>query len=745
VNFLKVLTQKPSIAECDQTSFFVNPQMLFSSYYFKNFSIVKRLIVFFILLSQLAFAQTKQMSLEDAVYGRYTYLLPEAMNGFAWQNNEVFTQIIENSLVAETVKNDGKQTVLTLDEINTMSGAEFTSFPEYMWLKNGNILLQSGKRFIVANVSAKKIVYQIILPNKAANTVFSESGKFVSFTQDDDLFVAFSNSETTQITSDGGNGIKNGQTVHRNEFGISGGIFNSPNGKCIAFYRKDESMVKDYPLVDFMAREAEYEPVKYPMAGMESHQVTLGIYTIETGKTTFLKTGEPLDHYLTNVVWSPDESNIYMAELNREQNFMQLNVYDVVSGEKVTTLFEEQSDTYVEPLFPIQFSIVNPHEFYYLSRKDGWFHVYKYNTDGKQIQQITKGEWEVSDILGFDAKEKTVFVEGTFDGPLENHIYKLEMKSGKVERLSADEGIHHGQLSPGADYVMDNWNAKEVPGKSDLISTKGKLLRNLFTAEDPLKDYQLGENTLVTLKTADGKTDLYGRLIKPANLDEHKKYPVVVYVYGGPHSQLVNKGWHNAARWWQYYMASQGYIAFTLDNRGTSNRGSSFETAIHRQLGVLETEDQMQGIEYLQSLPFVDANRIGVHGWSYGGFMTLNLKLKHPEVFKVGVAGGPVVSWDMYEIMYGERYMDMPAENPDGYKNSDMTNYVKNLDGKLMLIHGVQDETVVMQHSMKFLRECVKQNKQVDFFAYPIHPHNVRGKDRVHLMEKVSRYFFENL
>ena len=707
---------------------------------------MRRIIfILFLFVQAFAFAQTKQMSLEDAVYGRYTYLYPESMQGLQWIDDEHYSFIEDRSIVAESAKTGEKNTVVSLDELNEIIGTNLNRIPSYRWISETDLLISGAKKYWVADIDQNKVNIQIELQEKAENANFSEDVQFVAFTQGDDLFIALADGKTKQITSDGGNGIVNGQTVHRNEFGISGGIFNSPKGNFVAFYRKDESMVKDYPLVDFMAREAEYSPVKYPMAGMESHHVTLGVYNIESGKTTFLKTGEPLDHFLTNVAWSPDEKYIYMAELNREQNHMQLNCYDVASGDKVKTLFEESADTYVEPLYPIQFSKVNPNEFYYLSRQDGWFHVYKYNTDGELVKQITKGEWEVTNMLGFDAKEKTLFIEATIDDPLQNNIYKVDVKSGKTERLSKEAGIHGGTLSPGATYILDRWSANELPGKIDLISSNGKDKRTIFESEDPLKDYQLGENKLVTLKTKDGKYDLHGRLILPNDFDPAKKYPVVVYVYGGPHSQLVTKGWHNQARWWQYYMASQGYIAFTLDNRGTLNRGRAFETAIHRNLGVLETEDQMQGIEYLLSLPYVDADRIGVHGWSYGGFMTLNLKMKHPEVFKVAVAGGPVVNWSMYEIMYGERYMDMPQENPEGYKNSDMTNYVENLDGKLMLIHGVQDETVVMQHSMKFLRECVKQNKQVDFFAYPIHPHNVRGKDRIHLMEKVSQYFFENL
>ena len=703
------------------------------------------LIILFLFVQAFAFAQTKQMSLEDAVYGRYTYLYPESMTGLQWMDDEHFSFVEDKSIIAESAKSSEKNTVVSLNELNEITGANLKRIPSYRWISKTDLLISSAKKYWMIDIDQKEVKFQIELPEEASNANFSEEGQFVAFTQGDDLFVRLADGTINQITSDGGKGIVNGQTVHRNEFGISGGIFNSPEGNFVAFYRKDESMVKDYPLVDFMAREAEYTPVKYPMAGMASHHVTLGVYNLESGKTTFLKTGEPLDHFLTNVAWSPDEKYIYMAELNREQNHMQLNCYDVATGDKVKTLFEESSDTYVEPLFPIQFSKVNPNEFYYLSRQDGWFHVYKYNPDGELVQQITKGEWEVTNMLGFDAKEKTLFIEATIDDPLQNNIYKVDVKSGKTERLSSETGVHSGNLSPEAGYILDRWSAKEVPGKINLVSANGKDTRTIFESEDPLKDYQLGENKLVTLKTKDGKYDLHGRLILPNDFDPAKKYPVVVYVYGGPHSQLVTKSWHNQARWWQYYMAAQGYIAFTLDNRGTLNRGRAFETAIHRNLGVPETEDQMQGIEYLLSLPYVDADRIGVHGWSYGGFMTLNLKLKHPEIFKVAVAGGPVVDWSMYEIMYGERYMDMPQENPEGYKNANMTNYVENLEGKLMLIHGVEDETVVMQHSMQFLRECVNQNKQVDFFAYPTHPHNVRGKDRIHLMEKVSQYFFENL
>ncbi len=708
--------------------------------------------LFFLLLmlvSAQIFSQQKQMTLEDAILGASSYLRPETMEGLAWQNDEVFTFIENDTLWAEPAKRGDKKPVTSRDELNSIFNtgdeAAFRRFPGYRWIDEKLLFMQNSGNYVVFNPQSKNTEYEIQLPGEAENAVFNHPGKFVAYTLENDLFVTLSNGKTVQVTFDGGNGIVNGKTVHRSEFGISNGIFNSPDGNYIAFYRKDESMVSDYPLVDYMPRVAEYNPVKYPMAGMDSEHVMVGIFDISSGNTVFLNTGGDPEHYLTNLAWSPDEKHIYLAELNRGQDHMHLNCYDVVSGEKVKTLFEETHDKYVEPLNSIQFSNVNENEFFLLSRKDGWFHVYKYNTNGELVRQITKGEWEVTNILGFSEKEKYLFVEATKESPLERHIYRVDIISGKMEKLTETEGEHSGKLSPDGSWLIDEFTATEIPSQTDLISANGKNRRNLHVADNPLEDYILGENKLVPVLSAEGKTELTGRMILPVDFDPAKKYPVIVYVYGGPHSQLVDKSWHNGARWWQYYMASQGYIAFTMDNRGTNNRGRDFETAVHRQLGVLETEDQMKGIEYLKSLPFVDAERIGVHGWSYGGFMTLNLMLRHPEVFKVGVAGGPVVDWSMYEIMYGERYMDRPQENPGGYRKANMLNHVSNLEGKLMLIHGVQDDVVVMQHSMQFLRECVLQGKQVDFFVYPTHPHNVRGKDRLHLMEKVSRYFLENL
>ncbi|MBW8327585.1 MAG: S9 family peptidase [Prolixibacteraceae bacterium] len=701
------------------------------------------LLSFFLFLINASAQQT--MSLKDATLGAGSYLRPEMPSQLKWKDNEHYVMVKNNSLVEVDIKNEQQMELLSLAELNTiLAEKELKAFPAFTFINENQIWFYASNRLFILNLKEKSVVKSIDIPAEAGNRDFNTETQTLAFTLKNNLYIT-GTSGNNPITNDSNPHIINGASVHRNEFGIDKGTFWSPSGNRLAFYRMDETMVGDYPLVDFMAREAELDNVKYPMAGMTSHEVKLGVYNRETQTVVYMKTGGPKDHYLTNISWSPDEKTIFIAELNREQNHMKLNQYDVATGDLIKTVLEEKDEKYVEPLHPVVFSKTDPQKFYYQSTRDGFNHVYLCSVNGGVLSQITKGEWEVTEMLGFDNDEKNLFFEATKESPTERHVYQINVKSGKISKLTEKAGTHSGMLSPGHNKLIDRWTSTDVPGRVDLVFVKDGRVKTIHEAPNTLKDYELGENTVFTIKAADETTDLYCRMIKPRNFDPTKKYPVIVYVYGGPHAQLVNKTWHNDARWWQYYMAEKGYIAFTVDSRGSANRGKAFENVIHRQLGVVETADQMKGIEYLKSLPFVDAGRIGVHGWSYGGFMTLNLMLKHPETFKVGVAGGPVVDWSMYEVMYGERYMDMPDENAKGYENSNMLNYADQLQGKLLLIHGVQDQTVVMQHSIQFLKKCIDLNKQPDFFVYPTHEHNVRGNDRLHLMEKISNYFLENL
>jgi dipeptidyl-peptidase-4 len=576
------------------------------------------------------------------------------------------------------------------------------------------------------------------------NLDFCRENQYMAFTMQNNLYLAPKEGLIVEVAESSDENVVYGQIVHRSEFGIQKGTFWSPKGNYLAFYRLDESGVGDYPVVNISEREAKLRNVKYPMAGMTGQEVKIGIYAIESGKTIYLQTDDSYD-YLTNISWEPTEKYIYVAELNRKQNHLQLNQYSVETGKKTLTLFEEKDDKYLEPQTPLLFLKKMPEIFIWESRRDGYNHLYLYNTEGKLLKALSTGQGDISQTLGLDEKEENVLVVSNEMHPLDFQIYKIHLETGVKTALTSEPGIHSPLLSNSGKYIIDRYSNLTTPLNIDLISTADGQIQRLQTAGNPYEEYALPEISLGSLKAADGKTDLYYRLVKPVPFDSSRKYPIVVYAYGGPHSQLVKNSWLGGVRGWDIYMAQKGYVVFSLDNRGTSNRGFAFESVIHRQLGKNEAADQVKGVEFLQSLPYVDANRIGVHGWSYGGFLTIYLMLRYPEIFKVGVAGGPVVDWKLYEIMYGERYMDTPEDNPEGYREADMNYWAGNLSGRLLLIHGDEDATVVWQNSLSFLKACIQARTYPDYFVYPGHKHNVRGTDRIHLYEKITRYFDDYL
>ena len=541
-----------------------------------------------------------------------------------------------------------------------------------------------------------------------------------------------------------------GESVHRNEFGINGGLFWSPKASKLAFYRMDQSMVEDYPIVNTKAREAEVRNIKYPMAGMKSHEVTVGVWDCASQNLVYLNTARDTtvherEMYLTNIAWSPDEKYVYIAKVNREQNHMWLEQYNAESGDFVKVLFEESNPRYVEPCEPMIFTPKGD-QFLWYSMRDGYKHLYLYNMDGTLVKQVTKGEYEVEGFIQFDKKGENIFIYANKDNLAGRDAYRVNLKKGTMECMTMTEnglhGTHSVVVNEAGTMWVDMWSSVNVPMRADLRDWKHKNpIKTFFEAENPMKDYAMPGVKLGTIKAADGKTDLYYRLITPPNMEKGRKYPTLVYVYGGPHSQLVTDSWLGGGNLYFMYLAQQGYVVFTLDNRGTDNRGFEFESCTHRHLGEIEMADQMDGVKFLKSLAFVDQQRMGVEGWSFGGFMTITMKLAHPEVFKVGCAGGPVIDWKWYEIMYGERYMDTPQENPEGYENNCLLNKAKNLEGRLLVIHGAEDNTVVWQHSLEFIERCINNYKQVDYFVYPHHEHNVLGRERLHLYKKMFDYY----
>ncbi|MFH0894614.1 MAG: DPP IV N-terminal domain-containing protein [Bacteroidota bacterium] len=710
-------------------------------------------VVLLFLLSGISFlsAQNKTYTLDDAMLN--AKLRPENISQPCWiPGTEIYTYVKSTFLIRGNAVTGTIDTLLTLDLLNnTLSAVNVEKaqrFPFIKWISKDEFYFMTASQLVTVNPAEKKASVWNTFDDAAANTDPELRTMSVAYTLENNLYVSVNNTKVA-ISEEKDKNIVFGQTVHRSEWGIDKGTFWSPTGNYLAFYRMDQTMVTDYPLTHIAPapnRVATVDLIKYPMAGMTSHQVTVGVYSIKEKTTVYLQTGEPKEQFLTNVCWSPDEKFILIAVLNRAQNHMKMNIYNASTGAFVKTLFEEKNEKYVEPQNQPVFLKKAPDQFFWLSRRDGYNHIYQYTMAGKMMKQITKGKWEVTQLLGTDTDEKNVFYMSTEDSPIGLQAYSTGIKGGKAIKLTQLKGSHSVHLSSSASFGIDFFSNVSTPRNVNIIDMKtGTVTKNLLTAENPLKEYKIGETMIFTIKADDGKTDLYCRMIKPADYDPAKKYPVFYYVYGGPHSQLVTDSWLGGGDLFMNYFAQNGFVVFTMDNRGTANRGFDFESAIYKNIGEVERKDQLKGIEFLKKQFFTDTTNFFLQGWSYGGFVTLELMLKTPNIFKAAVAGGPVVNWSFYEIMYGERYMDTPSENFEGYKNSNMLNYADKLKGKLLIIHGMADNTVVQQQSLAFLKECVDKGIQVDYFVYPEHEHNVRGKDRVHLYKKMYQYFIDNM
>ena len=639
----------------------------------------------------------------------------------------------------EANSQDGK--ILTMEE--TILSRELSPATIHtMWDDDGTLLMYKDGKFKTYDI-ATGTYSDYTGKNKLSMQAVSKNGS---------LYVIYANGAERLVAERENDQITYGEYVSRNEFGIDGGTFWSPDNRKLAFYRKDESKVTSFPLLDITTRTGSLKEIKYPMAGMDSENVQLGIFDVATGETVYAAVDDfGYDRYLTNITWSPDGDMIYIQVLDRSQKHLKLNAYSAQTGGFIKTILTEDNEKYVEPFDPLYFIKGQNFFIYRTANRDGYRNLYLCDNDGN-IRRLTSVDADVK-YVGNDGRY--VYYTSAEVSPVENHLFRIELKNlkkgvaktsfGKPQRLTFAEGWHEIQLSPDYKHFIDSYSSLCTPRVVNICTTDGKILKNLFTADDPTLDYAYTEISLGTVKSADGQYDNYYRLIKPKDFDPSKKYPVIVYVYGGPHSQMVQNTYLAQLRRWEMYMAQRGYLVYVQDNRGTENRGIAFEQAIHGQCGQAEMADQIKGVKMLMDLPYVDKDRIGVHGWSYGGFMTISLITNYPDIFKVAVAGGPVIDWKWYEVMYGERYMDNPAVNPEGYEKTSLINKAKDLKGKLLICQGAIDPVVVWEHSLSFIRECIKNNVQVDYFPYPCAEHNVMGKDRVHLHDKISMYFEDYL
>lgn len=689
----------------------------------------------------------KSFTLDDLMWGGNNYwnLQPRALYSEFWGDELLLLDVDEVKR-----QKDGK-VLFTLADVKAALSDDKSarglnllraSFP---YASEPLVYLANGQKGFLYNWEKRTVEFEYDRARGAQASEFNFASRSEAYVSGDNLFLNYECREQHQITTDGSREIVYGQSVHRNEFGISKGLFFSPSGRLLAFYRMDQSMVADYPQVDISTREASYVPDKYPMAGMTSHVVSVGIYNPALRTTVYLQTGDATDRYFTNIAWSPDETTLYLIELPRSQDRADLVAYDAVTGERKAVLYTEENPKYVHPQHPIVFLPWDESKFVLQSERDGYNHLYLFDVSGHEIKQITQGNYVVNTMLGFNTKDKSIIYQSNEAHPLCNNIYAVSLKTGRRTLLDNGRGVHAGRLSANGLQIIDRWSEPDLYASYALLQTSKKKSLVLQTDSTIWQGYNVPEVRSGSITAADGTTPLYYRLVLPTDFNPNEKYPAVVYVYGGPGTRNVEARYRYMSRPWETYMAQRGYILFVVDNRGSSQRGFAFESATFRHLGEEEMADQMRGIDFLTSLPYVDANRIGVHGWSYGGFMTTNLMLTHPDVFRVGVAGGPVIDWKFYEVMYGERYMDTPQENPEGYAASSLLNKAGNLKGRLQIIIGYNDPVCVPQHALSFIRACEDAGTQPDFFVYPGQEHNMMGHDMVHLHERITRYFDDYL
>ncbi|WDF69865.1 DPP IV N-terminal domain-containing protein [Sphingobacterium oryzagri] len=719
---------------------------------------MKKLLILFLFGSSLAYGQ-RNFTIEETVYGPRQFA-PQSLVLPQWLPQTDAFSTLDASYQKLTLRDAQSswqsRDIATIEDISTAlqsvlnsnESVKLSYFPlDYSWADKDHIAFayeaDSWKYTIRYAVKTKQAQILTKSPADGAQATSTTDYSKVAYLVDNNIEISSKEGKRTIVTQDSLAGIVNGSDyTHRQEFGISKGMWWSPDNEKLLYYRKDESMVSNYPLIQWDKRVAATKDIRYPMAGMKSEEVTLRVYDSKTSSHITLQTGEPKEQYLTICTWDPSSKYIYVGILNREQNHLKVNKYDATDGHFIQTLFEEKSESWVEPLHALTFLPNKPDQFLYQTDKDGFNQLYLYDVSGKLLRSLGYEDVIVEDVQGFSSDGKKVIYTGITNKGLDRQLFEVAIATGKTQQLTNKSGTHRASLSANGNYVLDQFSNLNTANNVDVYAVKGGKPLEIIRATNPFEGkISLPKIEAVSLVSADGQTPLNGRIIYPANFDGTKKYPVMVYLYGGSHAQLVQNKWLYGAGYFDLYMAQQGYIVFTMDNRGSDARGRDFTRITHRQLGQAEMADQLKGIDFLKSKSFVDQSRMGIFGWSFGGFMTTSFMVQHPGIFQTAVAGGPVIDWKYYEVMYGERYMDTPQENPEGYQKAGLLDKAKQLAGNLLIIHGAQDPVVVQQHSMEFIEACIKAGKQVDYFLYPTHEHNVMGKDRIHMYDKIAKYF----
>ena len=580
-----------------------------------------------------------------------------------------------------------------------------------------------------------------------ADPKISPDGRFVSFVRDHNLWlVSLMDGRERAITQGGTEEIRKGELdwVYPEELEIKTAYWWAPDSSAIAYLEMDERKVSQYPLVDFSSPTGDAEMERYPTAGGANPVVRVLVASLSGGEPRAMDTGVETDVYIPRVNWLTDSKHLAIQRLNRTQTTLDLLITDTSTGKTRPSLSENDSN-WINVSDDLYF-FKDGKRFLWSSERSGYRHLYLFDLEGKQLAQLTKGEWEVSAVDAVDEAKGLVYFTATQKSPLERQLYRVALDGSGFTRITKDAGTHAAVLSPTAAAFYDTYSNAATPQRQDLCRADGSRIATINENKiTELADYHLSPMEFLAVKSRDGAR-LNASIIKPPDFNPQKKYPVLVYTYGGPHSQVVRNAWGGASFLWHELMAQKGYIIFLVDNRGSAGRGHAFESPLHFRLGAQELSDQRDGVQYLKSLPYVDANRIGIWGWSYGGHMALHAMFEAGDDFKAGFAGGPVTDWRYYDSIYTERYLGLPQKNEKGYQDSSPVNYASQLKGKLLIAHGTGDDNVHYANTLAVINGLIEAGKYVEVLAFPGRGHGVSDPPaRRVLMQRVTQFFLDNL
>lgn len=728
---------------------------------------MKKLIIFFLAIltiTTLAQTNSKKLTLEDIwgsqkFFGQSLRMVKWLDGGNKFSYLETDFQKRSTNIAIYDIKNKTKSVLLSSDELKLADSDSKFMIMNYEFSPDENYILftgllparsiKSGGNIYLYNLKTKEF-FQVETGEAVMNVKFSPDSKKLGYVKNDNLFVYDISTRTEkQLTFDGNGVIINGHFdwVYEEEFSIIDGWRFSPDGKQIAFWQLDQSPVPEIEIQQFDSLYFNSIKMRYPKAGARNSIVKIGVVDIESGKINWMNIGEEIDIYIPRIYWTTRENELAIVRLNRLQNKLELLLADTKTGNSKVIYTDTDSCWVDVELMDVYFFKDKKH-FLISSEKNGYKHFYFYDYSGKLIRQITNGQWEVDRLIEVDEKQNVLYFTSGLGNPLVRNLYLIKLDGKGLKRLTPFEGTSSINSSPNLKYfIVTNSSVKPVT-RTFLIDNSGKILDTLIKNENlekTLSEYNLSTPEFLTITTSDGVV-LNAMMIKPANFDPQKKYPVLFYNYSGPGSQIVRNSWGGPQYLWHQMLAQEGYIIFMIDNRGTGGRGKSFKNIVYKNLGHWEVNDLVEAAKYLMTLPYVDAERIGIWGWSYGGYISALTILEGNEYFKCAVSVAPVTHWKFYDTIYTERYMSTPQLNPEGYETSAVTNKADKLKGKLLLIHGTADDNVHFQNTVVLVDELIKANKQFQVMFYPGKDHGISGgKTRLQLFTLITNFIKENL